>query len=139
MTGAVASAPVNGQRDRTVGAIGDVRWRQHARVRGRIRSMRVQPWANVASLECVVVDETGGLVIVFLGRRHVAGLELGRWLYADGVVGAHRGYLAILNPEIELIVEEHPGDSSGKQPKSPKTPKPAHGAAGVRKRWWQRG
>ena len=38
-----------------------------------IRSMRVQPWADVASLECVVVDETGGILLVFLGRRKVAG------------------------------------------------------------------
>jgi RecG-like helicase len=126
MTGGLASAPVNGQRRGAVTPIGDVRWRQHARIRGRIRSMRVQPWANVASLECVVVDDTGGLVIVFLGRRQVAGLELGRWLYADGVVGNHRGYLAILNPEIDLIVEDHEAAPS-------RTP-------GERKRrWWRKG
>jgi RecG-like helicase len=136
MTGTVASAPVNGQRAKKPEIpIGDVRWRQQARVHGRIRSMRVQPWANVASLECVVVDDTGGLVIVFLGRRAVAGLELGRWLYAEGVVGAHRGYLAMLNPEIELIVQEHPGDSSARTAKAPKGAK----RQGAKKRWWKRG
>ena len=83
--------------------IGSVRWRQHTRVRGRVRSMRVQPWANVASLECVVYDESGGLVVVFLGRRQVAGIDLGRELLAEGVVGEHRGYLAMLNPEVELL------------------------------------
>jgi hypothetical protein len=125
MTGTIVSAPSNGQRGkRPQIPIGTVHWRQHARVRGRIRSMRVQPWANVASLECVVVDDTGGLVIVFLGRRQVAGVELGRWLYADGVVGAHRGYLAMLNPEIELLVEGHPDESGAKIPK---------------KRWWRKG
>lgn len=107
MSDLVVSGPLNGQRGRPDVPIGDVRWRQRARVKGRIRSMRVQPWANVASLECVIVDETGGMVIVFLGRRTVAGLELGRWLHAEGVVGAHRGYLAMLNPEIDLVVEEH--------------------------------
>jgi hypothetical protein len=135
MTEIVASAPVNGQRGLPDVSIGDVRWRQRARVRGRIRSMRVQPWANVASLECVIVDETGGLVIVFLGRRNVAGLELGRWLHADGVVGAHRGYLAMLNPEIDLIVEDHsvpPG-------KAPKAPKAAKAANASKKHWWKRG
>ena len=54
------------------------RWRQHTRIGGTIRSMRVQPWADVASLECVVVDDTGGVLLVFLGRRKVAGIELGR-------------------------------------------------------------
>ena len=83
--------------------IGAVRWRTHARVRGTVRSMRVQPWADVASLECVVVDETGGILLVFLGRRQVAGIELGRELIAEGMVGQSRGYLALLSPDIELL------------------------------------
>jgi RecG-like helicase len=108
MTDTVASSALspNGGGGRETMPIGSVRWRQRARVRGRVRSMRVQPWANVASLECVIVDETGGLVVVFLGRRQVAGLDLGRELVADGVVGEHRGYLAMLNPEIELVSHE---------------------------------
>lgn len=92
---------------RDVGPIGDVRWRTIARIRGRIRSIRVQPWADVGTLEAVVVDDTGGLLIVFLGRRKVAGIELGRTVIAEGMVGEHRGYLAILNPEIELVAPQH--------------------------------
>jgi hypothetical protein len=83
--------------------IGDVRWRTRTRIKGKIRSMRVQPWADVASLECVVLDDTGGVLLVFLGRRKVAGIELGRALVAEGMVGQSRGYLAILNPDIELL------------------------------------
>ena len=83
--------------------IGDVRWRTRARIKGRIRSLRVQPWAEVPTLECVVIDATGGLTLVFLGRRSVAGIELGRTLIAEGMVGEARGYLSILNPEIELL------------------------------------
>lgn len=83
-------------------AIGDVRWRDVCTINGRVRSLRVQPWADVASLEAVVVDETGGLVLVFLGRRSVPGVDLGRRLVAAGRVGQHRGYLAMLNPWFEL-------------------------------------
>ncbi len=83
--------------------IGDVRWRTRARVRGFVRSMRVQPWADVASLECIVVDDTGGILLVFLGRRKVAGVELGREIVAEGMVGQSRGYLAVLSPDIELL------------------------------------
>jgi RecG-like helicase len=83
--------------------MGTVRWRNRARIEGTIRSMRVQPWAEVASLECVVVDETGGILLVFLGRRKVAGVELGRRVAAEGMVGESRGYLAMLNPDIELL------------------------------------
>lgn len=32
-------------------AIGDVRWRHSVRVSGRVRSVRVQPWADVPTLE----------------------------------------------------------------------------------------
>jgi hypothetical protein len=84
-------------------AIGEVRWRSSVRVQGRIRSIRVQPWADVGSLECTVVDESGGLLLIFLGRRSIAGVELGRHVVAEGMVGEHRGYLAILNPVVELL------------------------------------
>lgn len=83
--------------------IGELRWRSAARIRGRVRSLRVQPWADVATLEAVVVDESGGLVLIFLGRRRVAGLELGSTVIASGMVGQSRGYLAMLNPTIELV------------------------------------
>lgn len=91
--------------DEPIVPIGQVRWRDRAKVRGRVRSMRVQPWAGIATLECVIVDDTGGLVLVFLGRRQVAGIELGRHVIAWGMVGEHRGYLAMLNPEIEIVGE----------------------------------
>ncbi|MBV8951756.1 MAG: OB-fold nucleic acid binding domain-containing protein [Actinobacteria bacterium] len=83
--------------------IGQVKWRSHVRVKGRIRSIRVQPWAEVASLEATVIDPTGGLVLIFLGRRTVPGVELGRHVIAEGMAGEHRGYLAILNPVLELL------------------------------------
>jgi hypothetical protein len=87
----------------TLTPLGDVEWRTRVRVRGTIRSIRVQPWADVASLECVIVDETGGILLVFLGRRKVAGIELGREVVAEGMVGQSRGYLAVLSPDIELL------------------------------------
>ncbi len=104
----LAPATPDGERGESaepIVPIGQVRWRDRAKVRGRVRSMRVQPWSGVATLECVIVDDTGGLVLVFLGRRQVAGIELGRHVIAWGMVGEHRGYLAILNPEIEILGE----------------------------------
>jgi len=92
--------------ERSVTPIGDVRWRTRTRIRGTVHSMRVQPWADVASLECVVLDDTGGILLVFLGRRKIAGIELGRTIVAEGMVGQSRGYLAILNPSVELVGPE---------------------------------
>jgi hypothetical protein len=88
-----------------VGAIpiAEVEWRRRARVAGRVRSVRIQPWGDAPTLECTLVDATGGLAVVFLGRRQVAGVRPGCHLVAEGVVGAHDGRLAILNPVYELL------------------------------------
>jgi amino acid transporter len=98
--GGVAVATVPG----TI-AIGTVRWRQRVRISGTIRSTRVQPSGGVPTLECVISDATGSMSIVFLGRRQVAGLEIGRRLIAEGMVGSHGGRLAILNPIYELLFD----------------------------------
>ncbi len=83
--------------------IAEVSWRQKARFVGRVRSLRVQPWADVATLECTVVDGSGGVTVVFLGRRSVPGIGLGRWMVVEGMAGAHHGKLALLNPEYTLL------------------------------------
>jgi DNA/RNA endonuclease YhcR with UshA esterase domain len=87
----------------TSGAIGDVQWRQRVRVEGRVRSVRVQPRVGVPTLECTLVDATGGINVVFLGRRRVAGIRPGSRLVVEGMAGEHHGRLAILNPLYEII------------------------------------
>jgi hypothetical protein len=83
--------------------IADVAYRQRARVAGRVRSMRVQPWSGVATLECTIVDNGGAIDVVFLGRKQVAGIAPGARLVVEGMVGDHRGRLAILNPEYRIL------------------------------------
>jgi amino acid transporter len=86
-----------------VSPIADVAYRARARVAGRVRSLRVQPWAGVATLECRLVDNTGGIALVFLGRKHVAGLAPGVRVVAEGMVGDHGGRLAMLNPSYRIL------------------------------------
>ena len=83
--------------------IAEAEWRQRARVAGRVRSVRVQPWAGVPTLECTVVDDSGGISVVFLGRREVAGVSPGRRMVVEGMVGDHNGRIAMLNPEYRLL------------------------------------
>ncbi|MGI8776320.1 MAG: OB-fold nucleic acid binding domain-containing protein [Acidimicrobiales bacterium] len=99
-------APVQPSRAAGVTCIGDVSWRERATVTGRVRSIRVQPWGGAPTLECTLVDDTGGLAVVFLGRRQVAGIRPGARLLVRGIVGAHDGRLAILNPDYELIDQD---------------------------------
>jgi len=87
----------------TVVPIAEIRWRERARVAGRVRSMRIQPWGGVPTLECTLVDATGGVAVVFLGRREVAGIHPGTCLAVEGTVGEHNGRLAILNPTYDFV------------------------------------
>ncbi len=83
--------------------LGAVTHRQRTRVAGRIREVRIQPVAGVPTFECKLVDASGALTIVFLGRRTVPGLEPGTRLVAEGAIGVHQGRLAMLNPRYELL------------------------------------
>jgi hypothetical protein len=84
-------------------SICDVVHRSRVKVAGSVRSMRIQPWAGVATLECTIVDDTAGVTVVFLGRRRVAGIECGASMVVEGMVGVHHGRLAILDPDYDLI------------------------------------
>ena len=94
-------------QDEGVSPIASVTWRQRAKVRGRVKAVRVQPLAGVPTLECTVYDESGGLAVVFLGRREIPGIRPGATLTAEGMVSDHQGRLAILNPAYQL---QSPGE-----------------------------
>jgi hypothetical protein len=83
--------------------IGEVRLRQSVRVEGQVRSMRVRPMGDVPTLECILADATGSIRLGFLGRRSIAGINVGTRMRIEGRVGESRGTLAVLNPEYELL------------------------------------
>ena len=89
---------------RGVTPIADTRWRTTVRVAGRVKAMRVQPWAEkIASLEITLADDTGGLTVVFLGRRTIGGIHLGSHLVVEGMVAEVRHQLAMINPAYQLL------------------------------------
>jgi len=79
-------------------AIKNATHRQIAVVQGRIRSVEVSPIAGSPALRCELVDDTGGVTLVFYGRRSIAGIEPGVLLRAEGRIGDYKGHLAIANP-----------------------------------------
>ena len=83
--------------------IAEAAWRSRVRVAGRIRQVRVPTRGDVANLECTLVDDTGAILLVFQGRRRIAGIQQGAKLVAQGTVGSWGGRLAILNPTYELL------------------------------------
>ena len=69
-----------------------------------MKSLRVQPLAGTPTLECTLIDASGeALLVVFLGRRSIAGIKTGTKMLVEGMVGKHRERLAIINPFYELV------------------------------------
>jgi amino acid transporter len=96
---AAAARTVPGSR-----AIIDAHWRERVTIVGRVRSLRVAPQHDAPTLELVLVDDTGAISVVFLGRRALAGVEVGSRMVVEGMVGVHNARLALLNPTYRLVV-----------------------------------
>ncbi|MFM9151025.1 MAG: amino acid permease [Candidatus Planktophila sp.] len=84
--------------------IGEIEWRKRAHVQGRVTSIKSAPRGSAPYLQVEVWDQTGGVTLQFLGRREIAGLEVGSQIRAEGMVGEEEGSLTILNPSYELLV-----------------------------------
>jgi amino acid transporter len=84
-------------------AIDSLPWRRTCKIAGRVKSVRVQSLDSVPSLTARVEDSSGGLILVFAGRRSVPGMVPGRRLVAEGVVGEVGGHLAMMNPDYEFL------------------------------------
>jgi hypothetical protein len=92
-------------------AVREVRWRNRATLEGRIRSVYVGPVSGSPALEAELYDATGGITLVFLGRRSIPGVEPGAKIRVEGMVGETEGYLAMTNPSYRLLPRE--GEDEG--------------------------
>ena len=84
--------------------IGQIEWRKRSKVHGRVTSISTAPRGSAPMLQVEIWDETGGVTLNFLGRRDIAGLEVGMEVRAEGMVGEEEGALTILNPSYELLI-----------------------------------
>lgn len=84
--------------------IAEVRYRDHVRVGGRVRSLQVAPQHDTPLLQLVLDDGTAAISIVFLGRRGLGGVGVGTRMVVTGTAGLHRNHLALLNPDYELRI-----------------------------------
>jgi amino acid transporter len=84
--------------------IGKIQWRKRAHVQGQVTAIKSAPRGSAPILQVEVWDQTGGVTLQFLGRREIAGLEVGSQIRAEGMVGEEEGALTILNPSYQLLV-----------------------------------
>jgi len=83
--------------------INEITWRNRAHIEGRVSSLKSSPSGSAPRVDVEVWDESGGVTLQFLGRREIAGLEVGSVLRAEGMVGEQEGALTILNPSYEIL------------------------------------
>ncbi|MFI7605323.1 OB-fold nucleic acid binding domain-containing protein [Micromonospora sp. NPDC049366] len=71
-------------------------------VAGRLRTVVYTPRTNLPTLEADLYDGSDVVTLVWLGRRHIAGIEPGRHLTARGRVAIRDDRKVIYNPYYEL-------------------------------------
>ncbi len=71
-------------------------------VSGRLRTVVYTPRTNLPTLEADLYDGSDVVTLVWLGRRHIAGIEPGRPLTARGRVAVRDDRKVIYNPYYEL-------------------------------------
>jgi hypothetical protein len=97
----VPTGPISHYEEKVV-PIGKITWRKRAHVSGHVTAIRPAAMDSAPTLEVEIWDETGGVTLQFLGRREIAGLEVGSVMIAEGMVGEQNGTLTILNPSYEI-------------------------------------
>jgi hypothetical protein len=97
------SAPV-GHYNENILPISNATWRRRAHVRGQVTAIRTAPSGGAPRVEVEIWDTTGGITLHFLGRREIAGLDVGSTICAEGMVGETQGSLTILNPSYEIVI-----------------------------------
>lgn len=71
-------------------------------VAGRLTSVVYNPRETAPTLEAELWDGSGTVLLVWLGRRRIAGIEPGRSLVARGRLAVRDGRMVIYNPWYEL-------------------------------------
>ena len=82
-------------------AIAAVTPRQRTTVRGQLVSVVTYEQPTIRT-DAEVTDGTGSLVLRFLGRSSIPGLDAGCQIVAEGTPGFVRGVLVMLNPLYSL-------------------------------------
>ena len=71
-------------------------------VAGPLRSVTIKPAQSVPSVEAEIYDGSGRVMLVWLGRRHIQGIDPGRVLTATGRMNMIDGRRVIYNPRYSL-------------------------------------
>ena len=84
--------------------VADAPDREPVRLRGTLRTVTLRPRGGVPALEAELYDGTGTVIIIWLGRRRIAGIGPGRSMEVVGRIGRlPDGSRILYNPRYELL------------------------------------
>lgn len=69
---------------------------------GVLRSVVIRPRAGVPTLEAELYDGSGTLSLVWLGRRRISGIEVGRSVVVEGRLTCDGDQQTLFNPRYRL-------------------------------------
>jgi hypothetical protein len=72
------------------------------RICGTIRSLAIRPRSSAPALTAEVYDGSGHITLVWLGRRRIPGIDVGRTIVAQGRLTCPDGDPIIYNPSYTL-------------------------------------
>ena len=81
--------------------------RQQVSLTGTVATVTINPRAGHPALEVELRDGSGGVTLVWLGRRRIAGIDPGRTIKVAGRISCHDGRRLMYNPRYELV-SAHP-------------------------------
>lgn len=92
------------QISRTSGAstIGSCRCGEIVTLCGPLRSVTLCPASGLPSLEAELYDGSGRVTLVWLGQRHITGIDPGRGIVVKGRLSEIDGRTVMFNPEYSL-------------------------------------
>jgi RecG-like helicase len=96
------SATASPETRPTITVIADVRPQSRVVVQGMIRSAGTVTVGSGPAFHFTLVDGSGELDVLFLGRSHMRGLQPSTRIIAEGRAGSHDGKLALWNPRYAI-------------------------------------
>lgn len=91
-------------------AIAALEPRKHQKTAGVVQNIRIDPRPTSRSIEATIIDGTGQMVVKWLGRPQIQGINLGSGLIVSGMVGrTDEDEPMILNPDHEVVRDPEHG------------------------------
>ncbi|GAA2183570.1 OB-fold nucleic acid binding domain-containing protein [Brooklawnia cerclae] len=83
--------------------IASLRPRTRGVVQGTVGVLTINPRNGRSWLEAELRDGTGVLLLIWMGRRLIPGVDPGTKLRVSGMIADYNGRLAVFNPAYELL------------------------------------